>query len=203
MTSKGGIALEEQSTNIFGRIWSFIKANLDMVSKLVANHIGMMVFGLIVIISCSMISSRHMDGGGSWLVYIVTGVAVLVYLCLLYTAMWEKGASDKVKIDGGRLKKKKLYGLWVWLIANSINVILCLIVEIISFANGDGGILEIIVRYYNAMYLGLTNAIDIPFIYIIIQLPGLITCTVSYLLGVNGFRCIFPEPKGERNRKQR
>ena len=75
----------------------FFKDNLAMIWKIVLTQIGMMVFGLIVVLSTSMINPV--------LCHIAGGLSILMYLFVLYSHFIEKGNEDKIKIDGGlRLK---------------------------------------------------------------------------------------------------
>ena len=40
-------------------------------------------------------------------------------------------------------------------------------------------------------------------LYVLAVIPGAAVSTVSYILGAKGFKCIFPEPKRDRNNKIR
>lgn len=141
--------------------------------------------------------------------YIAGGIGALIYFGLMYVCMWEKGASDKIKIDGGRQKRNNFKGLLMWLVASAINIFLLVNIAILSFipqAENTHGILAIIGLYYNAMYypfLWVFSKIEITSLYLVALIPGAIVATLSYLAGVSGKKCLFPEPKGERNRKVR
>lgn len=178
----------------------YIKENIDSISKLFINHVGMMIFGLAVLISTKLMND---------VVFYMMGVlAVLMYFTLLYTAMWERGAKDKIKIDGGRKKPDLFHGLWAYLLGNILVVITSLlglifaffVTEEVSFANNTLAVFRFISHYYNAMYLPITE-IEIAspvvksLIYVATILPGAIVSCVSYILGVKGCRCIFPESK--------
>ncbi len=52
--------------------------------------------------------------------------AVIFYLFLLYTAMWDIGSKDKIKVDGGRMKPDSLRGLKASLLGNIPNYVLAL-----------------------------------------------------------------------------
>ncbi|MBQ8163609.1 MAG: hypothetical protein IJZ93_04510 [Clostridia bacterium] len=182
----------------------FLKENLHMVGKIWCNHFGMMVFGLMVSIAISMLSVQINNN----VIKIIAGVfMILMYMFLLYTVMWEKGASDKVKIDGGRLKKNKLYGLYVSLYANSLFILLALLIIIFYHCGltDASSFLSVVSSFINGMYIIFTGMCPTWFVYIylIIQLPSLIVCTVSYILGVNGVKYIFPESKKQREQNLR
>ena len=186
----------------------YIKENLESIGKLFINHIGMMVFGLVVLIASKMISDV--------LFYVMGVVAVLMYFSLIYTAMWERGAKDRLKIEGGRLKPNLFNGLWFYFIANFIAVFSSLISLLFSFfltqdssfVNGVYGVFRIITHYYNSMYIPITS-IDVAnvslhsFIYVAVILPGAVVSFISYVLGVKGFKCIFPESKRDKSRRIR
>ena len=141
--------------------------------------------------------------------YIAGGFGALLYLGLIYIAMWEKGASDKLKIDGGRQVKSKVKGLLIWLIANSALIVILHIIALLSFipALSDIHRISAIVGLYtNAMYypfLWLFSYYNITELYVIVLIPGAVVATLSYISGVRGDRCIFPEPRKERNRQTR
>ena len=72
----------------------FLKENFSMVSKIWANHFGMMVFGLMVSVAAGMLSKQFW--GGNRIAQIIAGAfAVLLYMFLLYTALWENKKYEK------------------------------------------------------------------------------------------------------------
>ena len=106
----------------------FFSKNLDAISRLFIYHIAMCIFGLVVAIATVMLSTQfsgEKEELGA-ITYIASAFAVLVYLGLIYVCMWEKGAADKIKIDGGRLNKNNARGILFWLIANSVNIFMVL-----------------------------------------------------------------------------
>lgn len=192
---------------------AYVKDNLDSILKLFINHIGMMIFGLVVLITSSLIASRLKNQA---VFYVMGALTLLMYFSLIYTAMWERGAKDKIKIDGGRMKKNILNGLWFYLLANALAVITGVITLLLSFfvtedasfINNVYGVFRIIAHYYNSMYLNITTidgmgAVLGSLMYVLVILPGALVSFVSYVLGVKGFKCLFPEPKYDRNKKIR
>ena len=141
--------------------------------------------------------------------YVAGGFGALVYLGLIYVCMWEKGAKDKIKIDGGRLERNNFKGLLIWLVSNSVFIFILLNIAILSLipaAENVHGILTIIGLYTNAMYyafLWLFSYIDVTALYLVVLIPGALVASLSYYSGVKGDKCIFPEPKHERNRMTR
>lgn len=191
---------------------AFFKTNFDAISRLFLNHIAMCVFSMVVILAIQMLTeqiTQNEDVKMGVPAYIAGGFAILFYMCLIYVCMWEKGASDKIKIDGGRLKRNNFKGLLFWLVANSINIFILINVAILSFipsANNIHGIFSIVAMFYNAMYMpefALFGNLNITALFLVALLPGAIVATLSYISGIKGHKCIFPEPKKEQNRKTR
>lgn len=191
----------------------YVKQNVDSIMKLFINHVGMMIFALVVLITSALLSSKL---GNYATYYVMFGLTLLMYFSLIYTAMWERGAKDKIKVDGGRMKKNIFNGLFFYLIANSIAIITgafglllsLFLTEDASFVNNVYGVFRIIAHYYSSMYLPVTTingvgAVVSSLIYIGVVLPGAIVSFISYFLGLKGFKCIFPEPKYDKNRKIR
>lgn len=195
-----------------GGLGAFFKNNMDAISKLFVYHIAMCIFGLVVSIALEMLATQIKGEEGEWLsiaTWIGGVFATLIYLGLIYVCMWEKGASDKIKIDGGRQKKNTPKGILIWLVASSIDIFILLNIAVLSFipgAENTHGLITLAGLYYNAMYypiLWLFSKFEITALYLIVLIPGALVAFLSYLSGVKGHRCIFPEPKGERNRRIR
>lgn len=178
-------------------MFNFFKENKSLILKCFLNQIGMTVFGLIVLITSSMINSV--------LFHVLGVVAILTYLFLLYTILWEKGAEDKIRIEAGRIKENKLYGLFISLWANCINILFAFIIVITSFfvteydsfINNFNGVFTILFRFLNAMFLSLTSSVEktTSFIYILVLLLPVVVCWISYILGIKGYRHIMPEKR--------
>jgi len=69
-------------------------------------------------------------------------------------------------------------------------------------------VFKLMTHFWGAIYLPITRiAVSSPVIhtllYFAIILPGAIVSCVSYILGVKGFKCLFPEPKHDKTRKFR
>lgn len=191
----------------------YFKENLSTISKLFINHVGMTIFGLIVLITSRLLSDKI---GNSVVFYIMGAITLLMYFSLLYTAMWERGAKDKIKVDGGRMKYSAFHGLYMYLIANVIAIFLAVMTIFFAFfANDpDSGIygvydvFRLMTHFWGSMYLPVTSiAMSSPVVhsllYFAIIMPGAIVSFVSYILGVKGYKCIFPEPKRDKTRKFR
>lgn len=199
----------QKMKRIFSRFKEYISQNLSSISKVFINHIGMTIFGLVVLITAKLISSTVKN---DIVFYLAGALTVLMYFSLLYTAMWERGAADKIKIDGGRMKENIWHGLWFYLLGDIIGVVFGFLTLIFSFfitaeeslVNNIYAVFKFITHYWNSMYLNVTGISGIhSVIYIAVIIPGAIVCFVSYILGVKGYRCLFREPKYDRNKKIR
>ena len=183
----------------------FLKDNANLIWKCVLNRIAIVVFALIVLIASKMINET--------LFHIAGVVAIALYLFLIYTMMIEKGNEDKIKIDGGRMVKNDMYGLYVYLCANALNVLLCIATFILyyfadgtigSFTNEAYGFFRIITHYYNAIYISITSLVpNFPAIYLISVIPGALCAYLSYFAGVRGAKHFMPESKKLDNERRR
>ena len=184
----------------------YILDNLESIGKLFINHIGMTIFSLVVLITSMLISEV--------VFYIMSVVAILMYFSLIYTAMWERGAKDKNKIDGGRLKCNIFNGLYFYLLANVFVIFTAFMMLVFAFfvteeastANEIHVVFRLITHFYNGMYMCFTKIQSFgpilhSVIYLLTVLPGAIISFVSYILGVKGFKCLFPETKKMKNKR--
>jgi hypothetical protein len=173
-----------------------IKRNLGLIVKLYVNHIALAIYGLLMAIIGNFIGEKSMNGNHT-ISYVFGVIAVIVYLGILYVNFWELGASDKIKIDGGRLQYNMYTGLLISLVANIPTILFALLGFLSRFISGEFfEFSRIICHYYNGMYISFLGPLSgFAPIYLIIILPALITGMVSYILGAKGYKCLFPEPK--------
>ncbi len=183
----------------------FFKENGGVIWKIALTQIGMMVFGLIVVLSTAMINKI--------LCHIAGALSIAMYLFVLYSHMIEKGNEDKIKIDGGRMKRNNFYGLFVYLASQCVNIFVSLVTfvtylftssETETAVNQVHAAFKLITHYYNAVYLSITQLLlDFPAIYLLLIIPGAIVCFLSYFAGIRGIKHFMPEPKKIRNEKIR
>ncbi len=172
---------------------SFWKRYSYSVIKLFVNQFAISIFGLVLALACGKAEN-------STLMYVTSIGAIIFYLFLLYAALWEIGAKDKILVDGGRLPKNNLNGLYMGLLANIPNFILAILVSIgLLFADGGviskiGGVASSISIFIQGMYSGIL-AIDVGgaplntyfFVYFLIPLPAILICTLSYFFGIKNY----------------
>ena len=193
-----------------------IKNNTSLIMRLVVTHMAMSIFGLLMGILGAYVYEKGtvrneqlviVKEGSNALTYIVGAVVIITYIMILYVNFWELGAADKIKIDGGREQLCLTKGLLISLVANSPTIVFGIFATLNAYVpNGFFGSMEMAQIYYNSMYsclisgYGLDLAVKFPPIYTLLAVPALVTSLVSYILGVKGFKCLFPEPKKVQER---
>ena len=143
----------------------FLKDNSYDIVRLYINQIGITIFSLVLYFSITSLADNPENGNLYLKVKLGISIfAILFFFALLYTASWDWGANDKIRVDSGKIEKHTSKGALMALIANSLNLILaggCLISELIV-PNGNGAVCQIfrpILLLTNAMYIGLVQAI--------------------------------------------
>ena len=191
----------------------FIKENSYDIVKLIVNQIGITIFSLVLYTAIGSIEDESLY---SKIMVIMSIFALLFYLSLIYTATWDYGARDKIRIDGGKLVPIKAKGLLLGLIANIPNIILsatAVISMLVYMSCGsDGayslfGISNLILRFVNAMHIGILQGIfaflkdnnDAYFLwqsvgYLISPAITMLVAHLGYEMGIREFRIFKPIP---------
>ncbi len=147
----------------------FLKENSYDIVKLYINQIGIAIFSLLLYFSVGMLKDADVN---LRLKIAISIFAMLFYFVLLYTAAWDMGAKDKIRIDAGKIKENKFKGLLMALAANALNFILaggCMLTMGIYISNSSAAVgtismlLTMILRMTCSMYLGLMQGIFISF----------------------------------------
>jgi len=175
------------------------------VKKLILNQFGAAMLG--IMLSSAAMQSRIFN-------FLTSLLAIFFYLFLQYTAIWETGAKDRIRVDGGRAAENKWRGLHAAVLANSPNILFAVLVVVLTTVGvltqwswaGEGAVVfTFIARLWQGMYNGVINFV-IPrglneaqtilstLIYIAIILPSLIANVIGYRMGYMNRR-IFPERK--------
>ena len=175
------------------------------VKKLMLNQFGGAMLGI-------MLSSATMQS--DMLNFLTSILAIIFYLFLQYTAIWEIGAKDQIRVNGGRAAENKWQGLRIALLANGLNILLGFLAVVLTTVGvltqwkwaGEGALISTVTaRFWQGMYNGVINFI-IPanlkgvqtilssLIYFAIILPSLVVNTIGYRMGYLNRR-IFPERK--------
>jgi hypothetical protein len=159
--------------------------------KLFVSQMALSLFGLVLAIACAKIGKT---------MQVVTSIgAVVFYLFLIYTSIWEIGSKDKFGIEYGKFESNPLIGLYIGLLANSLNLLLAFLITLgLSF--GDGGVLSTIgalcgsiAVFIEGMYSGILsihvggaplNSYWYP--YFLITIPAIATSALAYYMGIKG-----------------
>ena len=147
--------------------------------------------------------------------------AMLFFFALLYTAAWDWGAKDKIKVDGGKMKLNRAKGALMALSANAINFLLAAVCVISMWLYMSGvesmlsvsQIFNLFLRITNAMYLGLLQGIFSSWeeqanLYNLLQSVGYFVAPllavasthIGYIFGVKNKR-IFPTARKPQSKK--
>ncbi|MBE6584120.1 MAG: hypothetical protein E7649_03930 [Ruminococcaceae bacterium] len=162
------------------------------------NQVAIALFGLTLALAAGMAESFALS--------VVTSVfAVLFFLILQYNTMWKVGANDRLSDDLGKIKVSYSVPFWMWLLSNSLNLLLALLfavgkavssVDLISSVGGVAAVINLIVQ---GMYTGLLT-IDVGgaplntywFMHFVITIPALAVGYLAYLLGSRNIKLLAP-----------
>ena len=141
------------------------KENAYDIVRLYVNQLGIMIFSLLLYTAVGSLENESLSNSLS---IFVSVFSICFYLVLIYYAMWEMGAKDKIRVDGGRMEPCKTKGLVMGLFANVPNFVISgltvLLMSLFLATNNDGLyagflIFNTITRLHEAMFLGVINAI--------------------------------------------
>lgn len=192
----------------------FFKDNIYQSVRMLLNQIAMTMFALMLIFAVSTAGEKNGASASTndLLLITVSSLSILFYLFLLYHMSYELGQKDGIRIQGGRMAPTPWKGFFISLIANIPNLLLGLLELIGKVAiAGDSVFADVsrmdpspvwaaslydvchtIARFIQSMYTGLGATIfrGVGFFDLLIPLPAILVCTLSYLLGIrycNGF----------------
>ncbi len=205
----------ENKISPFSALMRFLTDNSGTIIKVLIHQFGLTVFGFLLYSASATSESTPLILG-------LSIFSAVFYLILLYVMFWDNGAKDKIRIDGGRLKRDCFKGAKISLIASIPNLLLC-VFSIIGFfcidktaidANGNYatpewaanmyGIAQIIGIFLNSMYTGIgdVTGLDVnPFYLMIITVPTIIVCGLGYFFGTYEMLGVFTSaPKDTKKR---
>ncbi len=194
----------------------FLKQHSYDIVRLYINQIGITIFSLLL-----YFSSSSLDGAIALKLKIAISVfATLFYFVLLYTAAWDWGANDIIRIEAGRQKKNIFKGMILSLASHIINFILagaCILTMALSMNGVTGAdsvffVFNLILRFTNAMYLGILEGIfaafeanvNLTFLlhsigYMVAPLFAMLATHIGYVFGLKNIK-IFSSGK-KKNKK--
>ena len=141
------------------------KENSYDIVKLYVNQIGIMIFSMLLYTAVGSFENESLSLSMSIFVSIFS---TCFYLVLIYYAMWEHGARDKIRIDGGRMEPCKHKGLVMGLFANVPNLVLgalSVILMVVFLVSGNDGVyagflvFNTLMRFHDSMLLGVITAL--------------------------------------------
>ena len=157
---------------------------------LFVNQVAIGIFGLVLVLAAG-------KAGNTTLRTVCSVFAILFYLFLQFSAMWRVGADDRVSIDLGKKKKDLWVPFKMWLLANSLNILLALLVSFglwfadIRAFSAIGSVATTTKFILEGMYVGVLaiNVGGAPlntlwFMHFLTVLPSLGAIYASYICGL-------------------
>lgn len=181
---------------------SFFRENGGVIGKSVINHIAMSIFGLMVCFSTKAIND---------ILFWVSGVfAVGMHLFLQYMIQWELGSTHHVRVYGEGEKPDRLLGLKISLVKNSLLILIALVMIALSFfITEDASMVNSVyaalkasmMLFFESIYLPLLSVCGFSAMFLIVIIPDILCCTISYICGLVGMKCIVPDKKKDKNQR--
>lgn len=174
-----------------------IKNNASYIIKLLINHFVSGIYSLILFVVFTVAFDGEYQIAGSL-------IAILFYLFLVYSFMWEAGSKRSVGINAGKVRS--FDGTIVMAVGSLpyyLSTVLCAILSLFAssseFAERTVDVVYRVLFYTNvfftqSMYSGLFatifgNVADVSaFLYLLSLLPGIVVGTVAYYWGHKSFR---------------
>lgn len=184
-----------------------IKDNSYDIVRLLVNQIGITIFAMMLYTAANVVEDEALGNG---VILAVSIFSILFYLFLLYTAAWDLGAKDKIRIDSGRMEACPYKGAVIALFANIPNLVIATAsvatLGIFMASAVDGfysafAVLNLIMRLFMSMYLGVIQAACVAFkdshnLYFFLQSIGYLVAPVLPILATHfGYRMGLAERK--------
>ena len=155
------------------------------------NQVAIGLFGLVLALAAGMAES-------STLRTVTSVFAILFFLFLQFSCTWRVGAEDRLSIDLGKRKKDLSVPFKMWLLANSLNFLLALLISLgvwfsdIKAFSSIGGVATAIKYIIEGMYAGVLSlhvggaALNSYwFMHFLTTVPSFFAIFASYLCGLN------------------
>lgn len=195
----------------------FLKENSYSIVKLYINQLGISIFSLLLYSAVATLKNEELSLN---LTIGISVLAILFYFALIYTAAWDIGAGDIIKIEAGRMKSQKYKGALMSFFANIANFVLAAIcvIAMLLYINGIEGaigfsqVANLILRLTYAMHIGILQGIFKPFAsdanmynlvqscgYLALPIMTIIVTHLGYIFGMKNLK-IFPSSKKTKNK---
>ncbi len=158
------------------------------------NQVAIGLFGITLSLAAGMAENNTLRT-------VTSAFSIVFFLFLQYIAMWKVGAQDRVSCDLGKLEKDLTVPLKMWLLSNSLNLLLAVFISLsmwfegVGILSAIGGACSVIALIAEGMYTGLLaiRIGDAPlnsmwFMYFLITLPACVTAFTAYVLGFNNVK---------------
>ena len=164
--------------------------------KMFVNQCAISIFG-------SVLAMATASAGNDILTLVVSCFAILFYLFLIYTMVWEVGAKDKISVDVGKKTYRPHTGVFMALIANIPNFLIAIVytsvystMGTVAFSANTAAVTRIISVLIQGMYLGTITTVSAAgkylnhfwWTYFLITIPSIVTAWVAYIAGHKNFR---------------
>ena len=189
------------------------KHSYNMV-KMFLNQFATAIFGFVLALAAGYAKNTVLRN--------ITSVgAILFYLFLLYTMTWDLGFADRDSVLLGKQKRNLFKGGLISLCANIPNLVFALFITLASFFNvgfftSAGAFCTGAALLLEGMFTGiLANPVGGValnshwFMYFVITLPAIITCTLAYLAGLYDkkmtslFNPLYPESDRDPSKRKK
>ncbi len=188
----------------------FFRDHSSVILRLFANQIGITFFALVLTMAVVQMENDALK-------VVVSAFSILFYLCLVYSVMWEAGASDIIGIQHGHKPKIALYPVKIALWASVPNLLLGFLMLVtcllgfyadLGWAQSVYAVLHIIAGLFEAMFVGLFSFIieklpsDIEYLvvsllYVLSSLPLLLMSWASYEMGTRNIGILGKKKTGK------
>ena len=158
--------------------------------RLALNQIAISMFGFALAMTAGKAESD------SLLLWSSIG-SILFYLALTYGSAHRTGSGDRLSIQYGKIPFRPLTGLLLSLIANSVNLILAILITVGHYTDlvGISDISRIIALLIQGMYQGVLATVSVGGVtmnglwwsYFLITIPAMLVATLGYIAGAKDF----------------
>lgn len=175
----------------------FLKNRSYEAVKFLVTQVVISIFGLVLSLACELAQNDILQ-------LCCSIFAILFYLFLLYTSAWELGSKDQIPVQYGHKPYQPLTGLYIALLANSLNILWALgfsigawfpdIAACESIGNTSGAIAMLTQGMYTGVLALETGLEAFPrlnnlwYMYFLIPLPAVIIGWLGYYFGVKNIK---------------
>lgn len=157
--------------------------------RLFLNQLAIGIFGCVLALAAGMAEDAALR--------LITSIfAVVFFLFLQFSSSWRIGAEDRLSMDLGKRKKDLWVPFKIWLLANSLNFLLALLMTFAfifdgGFVDGVGSVATAIKLIIDGMYTGIlalkiggVTLNSLWYMHFLTALPSLGIIYASYICGL-------------------